>query len=37
MEENDEQIPETEIIDVAKSKWVVFKCEGNLEFYFFIK
>ncbi len=29
MEENDEQMPETEIIDVAKSKWVVFKCEGN--------
>lgn len=29
MEENDKQIPETEIINVAKSKWVVFKCEGN--------
>lgn len=29
MEENDPPIPETEIIDVAKSKWVVFKCEGN--------
>lgn len=29
MEENDKQIPETEIINIAKSKWVVFKSEGN--------
>ncbi len=29
MEANDDQMPGTEIIDVPKSKWVVFKCEGN--------
>lgn len=29
MQEDDEQIPGTEIINVDKSKWVVFKCEGN--------
>ena len=29
MQENDEQVPGTEIINVAKSKWVIFKGEGN--------
>lgn len=29
IKENDEQIPGTDIINVAKSKWVVFECEGN--------
>lgn len=29
MEDDDKKISETEIIDVAKSKWVIFKCEGN--------
>ena len=29
MKDDDEQMPETEIINVAKSKWVVFKCKGN--------
>lgn len=29
MQDDDKQIPETEIINVAKSKWVIFKCKGN--------
>ncbi|MCI8310493.1 MAG: AraC family transcriptional regulator [Clostridia bacterium] len=29
MKKDDEQIPGTEIINVSKSKWVVFKCKGN--------
>lgn len=29
MQEGDEKISGTEIINVDKSKWVVFKCEGN--------
>lgn len=29
MQENDEQVPGTEIINVDKSKWVIFKGEGN--------
>lgn len=29
MKDDGEQMPETEIINVAKSKWAVFKCKGN--------